>query len=402
MPKRRSGKDSVFQRADGSWVAQVYLERGASTGRRRRKTRSARTQKEAYERLNELRRELDVGATSVDRRLRLEQWLERWLTEEVGYRQRTGSLRGSTAASYERLARCHLNPHLGHVRLTDLTPGQLQRAYTDMLAAGLAESSVNKVHVVVRQALSAAHRDGFIISNPADRAKPPSAPRREAEFLQLSDIDHLIEKAPAWDTALWVLMSDAGLRIGEALAVSWSDFDLDGRTMKVQRTLLKASPTKPEFGPPKSAAGTRTVPLTPRAVEALYEHRRLVVKRRLAAKSWTETEAVFPSQSGTWQAVRNVQRRFAKLRDEAGLPSGVRPHTLRHTFVARLLTEGVPPFIVSRAAGHADLSTTTRIYGHLLDDAADIHEDLRQALAAPLRRGTEALADAERAATDEA
>lgn len=379
--RRRSGKDSVFQRADGSWVAQVYLDRDATTGRRRRKTRSARTQKEAYERLAELRRELDVGASSVDRRLRFSQWLTRWLDDEVGYRERTGSLRRNTAASYERLARCHLKPRLGHLRLTEVNSARLQAAYADMLDSGLSASTVRKVHGVARSALQAAYRDGFILANPADRATPPNASRKEARFLTLDEADRLISGSPAWDRALWTLMSDAGLRIGEALGLSWDDVSLEERTVRVQRTLLKSSPSAPVFGPPKSSTGVRSVPLTDRAVETLREHRRLVVKRRLAARTWVETDAVFPSQNGTWQSVRNVQRRFAKVRDEVGMPGDARPHTLRHTYVARLLTAGVPPFIVSRIAGHSDLTTTTRIYGHLIEDATDINEDVRRALA---------------------
>ena len=385
--QRRSGQDSVFQRSDGVWVAQVYLDRDPSTGRRRRKTRSASTQKEAYELLAGLRRELAVGATKVDRRLRFEQWLERWLADEVTYRRTTGSLRASTAASYGRLARCHLIPQLGYLKLTDVTPSALQAGYSRMLDAGLNPSSVNKVHSVARSALQAAYREGYITSNPADRATPPVAPRKEAEHLELGQVDLLLATAPEWDRALWTIMADAGLRVGEALGLAWEDLDLDERTVRVRRTLLKASPTAPEFGPPKSVSGSRTVPLTDRAAGALREHRRLMVARRLAATSWVETDAVFPSQRGTWQSVRNVQRRFAQLRERAGLPTVARPHTLRHTYVARLLVAGVPPFVVSRIAGHADLSTTTRIYGHLIEDASDINEDIRRALhSAQVRR----------------
>ena len=61
-----------------------------------------------------------------------------------------------------------------------------------------------------------------------------------------------------------------------------------------------------------------------------------------------------------------MKRRFRGLRTDLGLPEDVRPHTLRHTFVAVLLTNGVAPFVVSRLAGHSDLQVTTRVYGHLI------------------------------------
>ncbi len=71
--------------------------------------------------------------------------------------------------------RCHVVPHLGHIKLFDLDARTIQRAYQAMLD-DLAPSSVSKVHQVLRSLLGAAVRDGILVVNPCDRATPPACP----------------------------------------------------------------------------------------------------------------------------------------------------------------------------------------------------------------------------------
>ena len=71
--------------------------------------------------------------------------------------------------------------------------------------------------------------------------------------------------------------------------------------------------TQPEdrsLGPPKSERGIRDVPAPDRLQQLLRSHRVLVAQRRLAAATWIDTDAFFPTQRGTYPSIRNVQRRF--------------------------------------------------------------------------------------------
>lgn len=366
MGRRAAGEGSIHQRKrDGKWCA--VLDLGYVKGKRVRRTRTADTEGEAARLLFELRQEYERGATNIDRRTPLKAWAKEWIASDVDYRASVGQLRQSTAESYERLVRCHVVPHLGHIKLFDLDARTIQRAYQAMLD-DLAPSSVSKVHQVLRSMLGAAVRDGILVVNPCDRATPPAVPRNEVEPLTLEDVKRILAHSEGTrDHALWTVMAYCGLRLGEALALRRTDVDLDARKLRVERTLGQ-HPSGLRFGPPKSNKGRRTVPLVDDVVTALHRHRALVAERRLAAKRWDEDcDALFPSEVGTWQFPRNVQRRFRRMRQHLGLPEEVRPHTLRHTYASLLFEAGVELTVVQELLGHADLATTRDIYIHLTD-----------------------------------
>jgi len=171
-----------------------------------------------------------------------------------------------------------------------------------------------------------------------------------------------------------------GLWLGEGLGLSQDDVDLDGRTVRVRRTLLHDR----TFGPSKSVRGEREIPLPDRLVELLRSHGALVAEERLAATEWVETDPLLPTRRGTYPLVRNVQRRFRRLSDRLDLPAGTSPHTLRHTW-ASTLTSGVPIFLVSRYAGHATIRTTVDQYGHLLPGHDESAQLIRETLDACFR-----------------
>jgi integrase len=119
----------------------------------------------------------------------------------------------------------------------------------------------------------------------------------------------------------------------------------------------------------------------------LRSHRKLVAEQRLAATTWIETDALFPTQRGTYPSIRNVQRRFRGVVRALELPAGTSPHTLRHTWASVLLSSGVPIFLVSPYAGHATIQTTADQYGHLVPGDEQAAELIRTALDRAFRPG---------------
>jgi integrase len=124
------------------------------------------------------------------------------------------------------------------------------------------------------------------------------------------------------DTAHIVdLMLASGCRIGEILALRWSDLDLDGGlpTLTVTGT-IKAETGKGTYpkSTPKSDASQRTVVLPPFAAELLR------VRREFATPNGHD--AVFATRNGTWHQVVNVERRWRQIRKDTGY-EWVTPHT---------------------------------------------------------------------------
>jgi integrase len=112
------------------------------------------------------------------------------------------------------------------------------------------------------------------------------------------------------------------------------------------------------------------VKLTTGAVEALRAHReRQLEEREKLAELWQDHDFVFTTQVGTPLNRHNFFRRCYKpLLQEAGLPSSVRFHDLRHTCATLLLSKNVNPKIVQELLGHAHISQTMDTYSHMLPD----------------------------------
>jgi site-specific recombinase XerD len=151
----------------------------------------------------------------------------------------------------------------------------------------------------------------------------------------------------ARDRALLELLYAAGLRVGELVALDWSDIDLSGRTLRV---LGKGGKERMvPFGRPAAAALAAWL--------KEWEARR---ERTTDA----DAEPVFLNARGTRLNDRSVRRVIDRAARAAGVPPGVHPHTLRHTFATHLLEGGADLRAIQELLGHSSLSTTQK-YTHL-------------------------------------
>jgi integrase len=126
---------------------------------------------------------------------------------------------------------------------------------------------------------------------------------------------------------LFTLLVNAGLRRGEALALQWSDVDLEAATLRVRGTLARVS-GKLQVTEPKTAKSKRAVPLSEVAVLALRVMRTEQADERLRAGSrWHQTGFVFVTEFGEPCELRNALRAFKAAAKRAGLPSSVGLHS---------------------------------------------------------------------------
>jgi len=176
------------------------------------------------------------------------------------------------------------------------------------------------------------------------------------------------------------LMLATGARIGEILALRWTDVALDAsRPNLTINGTIKTEPGKGTYrkASPKSDSSVRTVALPGFAVE--------VLQRRRATNKESSNDAVFPTRNGTWQQVNNVERRWRQIRQDTGL-DWVTPHTFRKT-VATLISERVDADTASQQLGHSSPAITREFYISKPAIAADV-ADVLEELADPAARGS--------------
>jgi integrase len=166
--------------------------------------------------------------------------------------------------------------------------------------------------------------------------------------------------------ALWVLLATTGLRLGEALGLTWSDIDPEQRRLVVRRALQRL-PGKGgglALVEPKTRRSRRTVHLALGTVGALIQHRRRQAQEQLAAPRWHDGNFVFTSPTGRPVDTCTLGKQFKQALANAGLPR-VRIHDLRHTAATHLLARGVHPKVVQELLGHSTITLTLDTYSHV-------------------------------------
>jgi integrase len=241
----------------------------------------------------------------------------------------SGHLENTTVNEYERVLRKLVLPELGTVRLNELTTERI-----NAVLAELGTRSVNrqrKAKVVTGAMLDVAVECGALSSNPARGSISVRRPQTQTRTLTASDLETVRAAVRAWvskkrsgpkgtrDMADIIdLMLGTGARIGEVLALRWSDVDLNAQRVQIRATIKT-----------ETSVGTYRKPLATRRIIELPDFVVATLTRREATARDSLVEAVFPTRNGTWQQVNNVERRWRQIRKDAGL-DWVTPDLFRH------------------------------------------------------------------------
>ncbi len=243
----------------------------------------------------------------------------------------------------------------------------------------LSGTTLQLIHGVLHKALDDAARWNLVMRNVADLVDTPRRTTAETRALRPEDAARLLLAAKGDPLeAFYVLALTSGLRLGELQALRWHDVDLDARKLQVVATYQGMTDGEPVFAEPKTARSRRTVHLAEMAADALSRHRTQQLERRLGAgPAWKEYGLVFANGLGRPVDGNNIRTRsFARVLARAELPP-MRFHALRHAAATLLMAEGVPIKAISEMLGHSDITTTLRIYAHVLPSA---HEQAANAM----------------------
>lgn len=274
-----------------------------------------------------------------------------WLEHRFDLRPRTVEL-------YEGLLRLHLLPLLGSTKLGDLTTPGLRAWHARMLRSGtLSPNSVAKAYRLLKTILETAVTDGIIVRNPC--VIKGAAVERPAERIPAT-LEQVSVLAGAVDQRYRVLVLMAtftGLRWGELIALTRKRIDVAAPTVRGVEQYVELIDGSRLLGPPKTAAGVRTVAIPPHIVDELKLH--------LATVALPGPDGlVFPSPDGNPLRRSNFQRRvFQPAVSAAGLSAGFRFHDLRHTGDTLAASTGASTRELMARLGHSS-PRAALIYKH--------------------------------------
>ncbi len=325
------------------------------TGKRLRKTVYGKTKTEVLKKLRAVQAE---GPSAF--RSSLEMTIADLLTEWLASTKPT-----LAPKSYDRnegVARNHVIPKLGAVKLVDLKPADVSRMLAKLEQEGKKYRTLQLARSTLGAAIEQAFKAGVVGENVVRKVAKPRSEHKEMAELDASQVQSLVRACEGERLGpLFVFLADSGCRLGEALALTWKDVDLEKGTVRVTKS-LSDSKTGLEVKQTKTKAGRRTIHLAATTVEWLQAH-----KRRSESEDHG-SDIVFCSRNGTHLRQSNVSRvQWKRIRKQAGLPE-IGLHGLRHTSASLLLSLGIPIVTVSRRLGHESVRITLDIYGHCMPE----------------------------------
>ncbi len=362
--KRPDGEGNIRQRPDGRWEAR-YVAGAKPDGSPLRRSVYGLTQEEVSKKLLEVRQQIATGQFVEPDRMTTGQWLDTWFTEYV-----KPSKKASTATGYEDTIRLHIKPYVGGYRLQKMRPHQVQAGFNQLVKNGFAPATVAKARTVLHAALKRAVQNRLIPTNPCEDISIPKQEQDEVRYFTLEEQRRFVAALPDTTSgrALAFILG-TGLRAAECCGLRWSDVKKDeitvAQTIRRNRNFEKTEgKTTLTTSTPKTRAGARTIPLTPRLNEILAEQRKgqLAARLRLGA-SWNERDLVFSTSAGTPLEGRNLTRALHVVLRKAGIERlGV--HALRHTFATRAIENGMDYRTLSEILGHSKVAITMQLYVH--------------------------------------
>jgi integrase len=291
-------------------------------------------------------------------------------------------LERSTTNQREQHIRLHIGPFLGKQKLSRLTAPMVRAFLNDLRDNGRSEAMRRKVLTNLKTILTHAQEAGLVAHNVARGIRWKADKRQQAEGVEIPTKDELraiIEGAHNPWRPLLITAIFTGMRASELRGLRWEYVDLKEGVIRV-RERVDAWGT---FGPPKSKAGRRDIPLAPLVVNTLKAWRvsqqqawqkrvERSSKKRLPMPQPPAHDLVFPNERGNPQSHSNIWKRGLKpLQESLAFGHQYGLHALRHAAASLFIEQGWTAKRVQSVMGHATIQMTFDQYGHLFQDPDD-------------------------------
>jgi len=270
-------------------------------------------------------------------------WWNQWLREK--------SVRPGTESNYRYQYENHIEPHFGHLELSEIDQGEILVFRKRLEGKGLKASTINVYLKPLCQALLAASKRGLIPVYPCLDIGSLSEARASIDPLSFDELkhwlDYLSEKAPEWYDMI-LFWSRTGLRPGELYALRWEHVDFFNKKAMIREAKKQSG----EVGLPKTNRSIRDVDLRPTVIDAL---------KRQQARTGLMGQHVFLDFKQTTFAAHKMLEGFRHWMRLAGLKYRP-PKQMRHTFATLHLAAGEQIGWVAEMMGHSDPEITWKKY----------------------------------------
>lgn len=375
---------SIKQQKNGKWR---YRIRYKENGKFKETSKSGfRTKRDAQAAANEVERQHANGVQIGSGNIYLEDYMWEWL--EVFKRP---NIKNSTYMRLERAIRLHIVPAFGMMKLkeinrTDVIKWVNYLSEVKKQTSGTIRSNLTVLHDALNTAIFELN---YLEKNVASRIKIPDKNNSsKIKFYTKSELNTLLTFLSKYKMGkyshsiqyyvLFTLISRTGLRLGEALALEWSD--VSGDKLSITKTLSYDNNNNVLITEPKSKSSIRTIKIDNTLVALLKKqkiNKMECIMRYSSFKKPIYDNIIFSNENGNYLRHSVARDFFSASCKRVDVPI-LSPHALRHSHAVHLLEAGANIKYVSARLGHSTIKMTADIYLHVTekieDDALDLYE----------------------------
>lgn len=317
------------------------------------------------------------------------EYMEYWLT--------TFKENKIESSSYNRLCSVYthqIHDSIGNKKIGQITTKDIQDLIDshanplDPAVKPLALSGLKRILNLLNPCLKKAVEEGVIQKNPCEHVILPKEScilKKTKQQFSLSDKELEEFKVAALskykstkdyrsrDALVLLLMLNLGLRVGELLALEWTDVDLQSEVVHISKTVQEGitdyevgNEKKKNYQKTKSStktpSGVRVLALNSMVLYYIDELQKYDERHQITSKYVACTGV------GTMNCSRNLQRSLDRVINRTNIQKHVSLHTLRHTFGSTLLRNGVNIEVVSKLMGHSNITITYNKYIHVIQE----------------------------------
>ena len=373
-------KITEYKKKDGTTVyrANIYLGIDRVTGKDVKTSITARTRKEVKQKAKEAEIDFIQNGSTRFKGATLKTYEE---LAELWWESYKHTVKPNTQYSVRKLLKNHILPLFGSYKLDKLTTPLIQNIVNKLAEKtnkGESEAYLyyDRIHALNKRILQYGVTMQAIPSNPARDVVLPrntqKAKRQKIKHFEKIELKTFLDYLDNLDSnryryfyevTLYKFLLATGCRINEALALSWSDIDLDNAIGHITKTLNYSQ----ELNSPKSKSSYRDIDIDQATVSMLKQY-----KHRQVQEAWqlgrSETVA-FSDFINEYPNNRTLQTRLRTHFKRANVPN-IGFHGFRHTHASLLLNSGIPYKELQHRLGHSQLSMTMDIYSHLSKENA--------------------------------
>ncbi|PEJ78814.1 site-specific integrase [Bacillus wiedmannii] len=329
-----------------------------------------KTKKEAQLAAAKIEEKIATGVNMQDSNITFNDYMYEWLDT-----YKKGVISPRTYYAYHKNIRKYILPEFGNTKIKDLTRVRYQQ-FINKLLIKLQKQTVNVIHATIHGALNTATTElNIVTKNPTDKIQiktrqiiPAQTEIKCYDVEELQEfLDFVLHTKKAFKYySLFMFLSRTGLRIGECLALQWTDINFEKGTLSINKTLLSVKRSQSvTFGPPKNKSSNRVLSLDATTLNLLKNINNTQSKNTLQhGIYYTDYQFIFTHENGACMLPSPVLC-FLQRTCKEGNFKYITLHGFRHTHAVHLLQSGANIKYVSGRLGHSTIDMTANVYLHV-------------------------------------